>query len=361
MTKRNDIHRPGAIIPADYEYVLSYNGATTDGGWPVPSFRINCQLDRRLVDPKSFATIKEGEHDADGMCCIVGMRNIAQVRFVATGGTNQCSVCSTFFVYGDVWRHVPTGEYIHIGHNCADKYELLVDRSAYELAEGRHRAASARQIVAERNGQERREFLDANPGLEDALKTEHSIVQDIAYRFQERRELSPKQVALVMKLAHEAKNPKAAEKHVKAPEGKQTFRGRIVSVKTQEGFRGGVDFKMLVKVTTPEGVWLAWGTAPRALLDETVNHKGALRGAEALGTEVEITATLKPGREPHFAIMQRPRGKVVALACGGVGTPETGEGCQWCQELVGKAIVEAFSPFAGDPFAGLCPAVSVPA
>lgn len=347
MTKRNDIHRPGAIIPANYEYVFSYNGATTDGGWPVPSFGINCALDRRVVDPKTFATIKNGEHDADGMCCIVGMLHIAKVKFAATGGTNQCSVCSTYYVYGDVWRHIPTGEYIHIGHNCADKYQLLADRSEYELAEGRHRAASARQLIAERNAGERREFLNANPGLEEALKTEHSIVQDIAGRFQQNRELSPKQVALVLKLAHEAKNPKAEEKKIKAPEGKQTFRGVVVSVKSVEGFRGGVDMKMVVKVTTPEGVWLAWGTAPAALLSDTVNHKGALKG-----TEVEITATLKPGREPHFAIMSRPRGKVVARGCGGIGTPGV-DGCSACQEVVAKAIFEGFSPYVVDPFASV--------
>jgi hypothetical protein len=346
--QRTDVHRPGAIVPADYRYVFSYQGPTTVGGWPEPSFGINCELDRRVVDPKTRTIVKNGEHDADGRCCVVGLLHVAKVEFAQTGGTNRCSVCSTHFVYGDVWEHVPTGEHVHVGHNCAAKYEMLADRSAFELAQGRRRAAAATEITKHKNAEERAKFLTANPGLEAALElgiasrdsgqvsSALSILSDLAGKLVQYRSFSSKQVALALKLAEEVKNPRPPrpeEVKVDAPTGRVTFRGRVVSVKSQEG-DWGTTTKIAVKVQTPAGAWVAWGTAPRALLDETVNHDGALRGPRGSeGTEVEITATLSPGREKGFALMKRPNGRVVALACGGAAS------CKWCQEQVAESFV----------------------
>lgn len=45
------------------------------------------------------------------------------------------------------------------------------------------------------------------PGLEDALKCSHPIVQDIAFRFNRWGSLSEKQIALVLKLAADANKP----------------------------------------------------------------------------------------------------------------------------------------------------------
>ena len=114
------------------------------------------------------------------------------------------------------------------------------------------------------------------------------------------------------------------EKHVTAPTGKQTFTGRVVSVKIQEPYG---TLRMTVKITTPAGTWLAWGTAPLACLAESVNH-GGLKGCD-----VEITATLKAGRDPHFAILSRPRGKVTRFGC--ADRHDTCAGCcdlsrEWC-------------------------------
>jgi hypothetical protein len=120
-SKRNDVHRPGAIVPRDYEPVLHYSLSTTDGGWALPSEGVNCQLDRREVDAKGVV-VKNGEHDTDGCCCVEGFLHVAKVAFVATGGTGKCSVCGAAFVYGCVWKHLPTGEHLHLGHECARKY-----------------------------------------------------------------------------------------------------------------------------------------------------------------------------------------------------------------------------------------------
>ncbi len=303
MTKRTDPHRPGAIVPGEYVHVLSYNGATTEDGWPVPSFGINCELDRRTherdAEGKVTKTIN-GKHDPDGRCCIIGLLHVAKVKWAPTGSTGQCTACGSHFVYGEVWRHEPTGEHIHLGNVCGAKYGLMVDRSAFEMAAGRAKAAAAKEIQRERNAEERAEFLAKHPGLEEALAEDHGILRDIASRFKAYRSLSDKQVALALKIADEVRNPPPAEKHVPAPieSGRQAVRGRVVSLKSYEG-QFGTSLKMTVKIETPAGTWLAWGTCPSSICP-------AVRGGCDRGDVVEFTAKLKPGRDEHFALFSRP-------------------------------------------------------
>lgn len=350
--KRTDCHRPGAIIPADYEFVFSYSLATTQNGWPIPAMGINCEIERRTTD--ADGTTHNGQHSPDGRCCVIGLRAVAKATFAATGGTGKCSVCGANYVYGDVWRH-KGGEHIHIGHDCADKYALLADRSEWELANGRARQAAAVALLKSQRAEERADFLAAHPGLAEDLEVDHPIVQDIAARFRTTASLSDKQVALVRKLADQIRNPPPPETYVNAPTGKVTFRGTVVSVKDQETQYGDTT-RITVKVTTDAGVWLAWGTCPAKMIDEArvlasdrYEAERAVLDAEleafmesivmlpeserlaALaqrpsrypqrvttsddilrGATVEITATLKPGRDPHFAIMGRPRGTLVA-------------------------------------------------
>jgi hypothetical protein len=275
--ERIDPHRPGAIVPADYEYVCSY------------------------------------VFGADGMPPI-GMQEVAKARekheifkHPSWGfGLGKCSVCGAHFNYGDLWLHVGTDELITLGHDCADKYEMMADRSAYELAVGNAKAARAVAIEKAMHAEAIKAFCDKWPGLEAALLCEHNIVKDIGARLQKWGSISDKQVALVLKLADEAANPKPAEAHVPAPEGKVTFQGVCVSLKSKET-EWGTQMKITVKVTTPEGSWLAWGTCPASILDERA-------GADLRGSVVEITATLKRGADAHFALMSRPKGRVIEAA-----------------------------------------------
>ncbi len=295
---RTDAHRPSAIIPANYEYILSFSTAASQGGMSVPSININCEL---IVGTNTVP----GVHRANGRCCIIAIKQHGGI-FAADAGPGRCSVCGTHYVYGDVWFHKPTNEYICIGHDCADKYTLLADRSEWEMRNLRTREAIMKEITRKQNAEERAEFLAKHPGLEAALECKHDIVRDIASKFYAYCSLSDKQVALVFKLAGEAAVAKPAEQHVAAPTGKTTFRGTVVSCKAHESDYG-TQIKLTVKVATPEGSWLAWGTAPAAILNsfESYDYATLLRGCE-----VELTATLEAGREPHFVFMKRPRGKV---------------------------------------------------
>lgn len=222
-------------------------------------------------------------------------------------------VCGAVYIYGDVWKHEPTGEHIHIGQDCASKYEMLADRSAFELEADRRKAATARECQKVANRERRVAFLNANEGLEQALKTlNHPIVTDIANRFASYCELSDKQIALVMKLANEVRASKAREKLIAAPISakRAMFRGVIVSAKSVDGYRGGTEYKITIKIETPDGNWLAWGTCPNSMIESApIGERGRLDSLR--GAEVEITAVLKAALAPHFAIMNRPTGKVV--------------------------------------------------
>lgn len=317
-TQRTDPHRPGAIIPAEYDFVLSYSLASSSGGYPVPAIGMNCEIERATwlegKTPGDRQLLKRGEHDAHGRCCVIGLRQ-SGAKFAATGGAGKCSVCGACYIYGDVWRHEPTGEHIHIGHDCAEKYRMLTDRSAFELSLGRARQAAAVQVIKQQNAEERAAFLAKHPGLEADLEVEHRIIADIRARFQQYRTMSDKQVALVRKLANEVRNPRVREeeKHVPAPTGRVKFQGVVVSSKSVENDWGGA-LKIIVKVSTPDGVWLAWLTCPQQILNEVADRGvmcstgtvGAVRGCE-----VEVTATLTPGRDAHFAFGKRPNGRVV--------------------------------------------------
>ncbi len=308
MTKRADCHRVGAIVPEDYDLVLCYSLSSSQDGVRIPALNVNCEIEKRDRE-----TGESGKHAAGGHCCVLALRTIATVAFSAFGDTGKCSICGAAFIRGDVWRH-KSGEYIHVGHTCADKYDLLADTTDFDarLDSLKRRTAAAR--IAEQSATERAEFLATVPGLEDALKADHPIVKDMAAKLKQWRSLSDKQVALVFKLAHEVANPKPAEQHVPAPEGRVTVRGVVVSAKAQEGYHGQPEVKMTVKVITDAGSWLAWGTMPQCLHDAVWEQTegfqpkfaGECTGDKLRGQTVEFTATLSRGRDPHFALFKRP-------------------------------------------------------
>lgn len=310
-TKRTDPHRPGALIPAHYEHVLYYSLRTTEDGWPVPSSGFDCHTEGMREEKGADGTVKfiPGKHRRDD-CCVMRLREVA--AFAQHGGPGSCTACGAQYKHGAVWKHTLSGEHIHLGYDCERNYSLLADRSAHELKLGRLRKAAAVQCERARRSDERSTFLAANPGLEEALKTDHHIVRNIAERFTASKfcALSDKQVALVMKLAHEAAQPKVEEKHVSAPTGRVDFIGEVVSVKTQDSDYG-VQLKMVVKVQTEAGSWLAWMTAPNGLIDDVRAATDDHDWKHLRGCTVDVRATLSAGKDPHFVFGKRPIGRLV--------------------------------------------------
>jgi hypothetical protein len=289
---RTDPHRVGAIIPSDYTFVFWYD---MGNGIYEPSVGVDCE--RPVFNPDGPNFI--GKHSLDGRCCMVALQTIAHVPFADAGGMGKCSVCGANFRHGEVWTHHPTGEHVHVGHECAAKYSFVRDRSdwvAYQKECRSRRVDAAKEM---RRAAARDAFLDANPDLKKAfeVKDQHPILTDMYAKLHRFGSLSEKQVAFALKLADEVRNPKpkVEEKHVPAPTGRVVVCGTVVSVKTVTTDFGDVD-KMVVKVETPEGSWLVWVTVPNSIT------------GDVRGKVVEFTATLTPGRDAHFAFGKRPTG-----------------------------------------------------
>lgn len=319
MSTRTDPHRPGAIMPDDYRYVLSFGTMPPPApGMPPVRYNVEKALEMQKAEP----------------------------FFPSNRGIFQCDVCGAHYNHGDVWLHIPTGEHITIGHDCADKYSMFAGRSewqAWHKEQTRLRSLAAKEkkfkLAAHKFLEERPELKAAlelgriwteedheefytrdSEGLitntympKDAAQRRYreTTLADMRSKLNQYGSMSDNAVRFALKLADELRAaelaaanpapPPEEERHVAAPTGRQTVRGKVVSVKTYDGAWGS-SLKMVVKVETPEGSWLVWTTVPRAIEDELGENR-VLRGQM-----VEFTATLQPGRDDHFAFGKRPTG-----------------------------------------------------
>lgn len=279
---RDDIHRRGAFQPDQYEFFgWYYLGANGRGAVLKCSARVQAFL---------------------------GSEEAQDFKALVYGDFGKCGVCGARFACGEVWQHTDRRDLVHVGCDCAAKYNLVSGTDWNAIQDERDRALKAVRTAARRS-KSRERILAAYPGLDAALATDHYISRDLARRFEVDGSLSDRQIALAFKLAGEAtaraakRAAEPAEVKIPAPTGRATVRGVVVSLKTHES-QWGASLKMTVKVATPAGVWLAWGTVPADLV-----------GKVARGDEVEFDATLEAGREPHFAFAKRPtRASVVKVA-----------------------------------------------
>ena len=272
---RTDIHRKGAIVPTDYRYVMSYSLSTTQHGWVVPSYSVNCILDTN-----------HAVSDHTGDCCVIGMHADPSKKFATHGHTGKCTICGAVYIYGDIWQHIPTGEYIHVGHDCADKMHTQ-DRRAFEHGRVAH-------INRQKRQQRLEQFCADNDGMAEvlALYEKSSILADMRNKVLEWGNLSEKQIAFAKKLAYEILNPPVKAPILELSIGKQTVTGTFVSRKQTENAYGYVE-KGLFLVTEGDKVAKIWMTVPRYVPD-------------GLNVPLTIKVTLSKGSEAGFYFGSRP-------------------------------------------------------
>jgi len=274
MATRTDLHRPSQLVPSDYQIITTF--ALPRGGGSADN------------DDEWF---DEGYGNEE-----VEAELAAHPDVPVWGECSHCGSCGARFGSGALFRHRPSGDYLFVGHDCADAMFLIADWSGVEVAA--KRSADNRKLAVQRrlNAERKAAFLLAHVGLAEALTADHRIVRDIAEKFKQ-WDLSEAQVALVFKLAEQVATQRAEEPYTAAPTGRVTFTGRIVSLKYQEAYcyGGAGSYKATIKVVTPSGIWLAWGTLPAASSAEK-------------GDEVTLMATVTPSEDKeYFAFYKRPK------------------------------------------------------
>lgn len=175
---RTDIHRPSAIVPADYHFVavryIGPNGGTL----------MSVAHERKVLDAHMARTGgKYSQHQHGG----------------------SCHVCGAGALYLAVYHHPKTNKYICVGEDCADKMDL---------EDGGRAFASVRKAVGAdrefRAGKAKAERLLIERGLIAAKEMDHDIIRDLVRKLEQYGNLSDKQWAFLTKLVEEF--PLRAEK-----------------------------------------------------------------------------------------------------------------------------------------------------
>lgn len=121
MTKRTDVHRPGALVPANYEHWNTYSLPASDMGVPIPPIGIDCAHPIPRYEGRNVVGYDVRTCPDTGRCCVVSThRHALREGRAIFGGVGKCGVCGANYKYGSMFRHEPTGEVVHMGHECAD-------------------------------------------------------------------------------------------------------------------------------------------------------------------------------------------------------------------------------------------------
>jgi hypothetical protein len=207
----------------------------------------------------------------------------------------KCAHCGTAIRYAAIMLHFPSNTACAIGEICLGNRFLLANSEFEEIRKAAKEQAKATKTVGKLEI-----FLRAHEDFRALMSQEmfyNSFVSDVLAKLEKNGELSVPQVEAVRRsiTKHkelQAKRTEEAKTLNPAPTGRITFTGTILSLKTQEGYMGSIEHKMLLLA---EGGYKVWTTVPQALRDAVK------------GQVITLTATLTPSnQDATFAIGKRP-------------------------------------------------------
>lgn len=320
--ERDDVHRPGLIVPEDYKYLLSYSYPGPSGS---PGY--NTALLRSMRNGQAHREPVYGV--LNGVILVTGYNDVrwpgGPLPFFekTTGSQSGCAICGAHYLHGDAWLHVPTGEVVLIGHMCADKMGTVPARgewNANQKAMARLRkTAQYQRLRLEEDASKATAstaFLAKHEGLATALETNHYISRDLRAKLAQYGKLSVAQVVLARKIAYEATVQRDVPQ-LTPPSGRQLLTGRVVSLKdVPSDFGRGEVTKMLVEVAVEGGVYRVFGTAPYSIL-----------GPGLRGCQVRFSAEVQP-KEVGFGFFSRPTNAEVLETGGAIVNSQTKKGCK---------------------------------
>lgn len=275
-TTRTDIHRPSAIVPADYEYVA-------------------CEYLRER-DCTGF----EGDGDAlqnHFECTHAGFSDHLH-------DAHNCHVCgSVNLIYAIVYYHAKSNVYIRVGADCAYKLGLggtaqlnAFKKRLSEQAEVYAGKQKAQRILSERGltalwdiafATDRKGFRYEENTITDIVSklVRYGSVSDRALSFAE---------SLLGKIGQraqvEAERAAQDEAAAPCPTGRVTVTGTVLTTKLQDG-QWGSTLKFLVR---DDSGFKVWSTIPGY---NSVNR----------GDRVTFLVSVEPSRDdPKFGFGKRP-------------------------------------------------------
>lgn len=274
---RHDAHRPSQIDPADYEYVGQEHLRIESLGdcLELESNRARIQAHMKRTGGR-YST-----HAHGGNCMVCGSVNA---------------------VYTVLFYHEKTNSYVRMGQDCALKCDMG-DAEAFRTFR-----TSIQDALARGRGQAKARAILQEKGLlrcweiwkdDSQVAREETTIRDIVGRLVLYGNITDPQERFLGRLLHsiDTRAERAAQRaaeHAAAdpcPEGRVEIRGKVLTTKIQDGFRGPVE-KMLVQ---DERGFKVWGTVP-----------GSLAGIER-GQRVGFMAAVEPSKDDaKFGFFKRP-------------------------------------------------------
>ena len=317
---RSDVHRPSAIVPADYEYVAP-DCIKVESLSDVPTLQFYREQIKRHMERTGGSYSR---HAHGGNCMVCGNANA---------------------IYTILFYHAKSNSYVRMGERCAQEVDARFDEvaakglrravaEAHERKAGRQKAQavladaglSAAWDVSEPLEQQRTEYRNANERWQIASQAhfdahpdgpeydvpapvwprvldqfEERTVADIVSKLVRYGSISEKQQSFLRSLlekiaqrpAREAQRAAESEAAAPCPTGRVVVEGEVLTVKAQDGYAyGSTVLKVLVKA---DAGWKVWGTLPASI-------EGAVRGSR-----VRFVAAVEPSNDdPKFGFFKRP-------------------------------------------------------
>lgn len=284
---RTDIHRPKELVTEHYDAVGNYDLGGSDPRWEPPYYGFT-------ADVKADDSLWKG---------------------VYASNLGRCDHCGAHIRYGAQLKHLPTGDYIHVGEQClGNRFERATEefqklRKAAELQRAAHRIVKAREAYLASHKRVA-VLYNAKQAADESIF--NGFINDVLRKLDIYGEISDRQASAILasfrkdRIAERvaAANPEPPK--VPVPEGKQTVNGFIVSNRWQDGYTYGSSVhKILVEVGTEEGSYRLWGTCPASI---------SRREDEINGLEIQFVAGLeRSSNDESFGFFKRPS-KVVVLS-----------------------------------------------
>ena len=261
-------------------------------------------------------------------------------RWQKTGDVDSwyCTCCGHNLIYNCVVEDTETGGFYSVGRDCMEsitclkahdaRFSMLIEYAA-------KRQAASRLALKNRRAGDVREakYSEENPAVAAAIQyainfdEKHLLwnkvswnittIKDLRGTIRKNGVLSEKQLALILRIhgeavtklqnaADELANKEAAiSAGVRAPQGKQSVTGTLVSIKWVTSDFGG-SHKGVIDLGNGTKVW---GTIPESQIatSEFVVGKGWITTGIQAGDKVSFTATFEISeKDPLFSFYKRP-------------------------------------------------------